>query len=694
MENFKSVLTKCKNIWFHKIKIRRKEGLFTEFELKTIDETINWTKREKNNIKEKVMYMAHDIFEPLYCPITQQKIKCYQPLYRKYTDEMIKNRCFISDKKIKEKLTYPFFENYCKEELEKILETLPKNIAIRYPMIINHCWLSLKEKGFDLNLIESNEEAFYLHVKKFKNFPLCKISNKKTKFNIKSMKYNDFFSKKEFHISLGLKNKGKKYSSDIIEKRKKTNLKKYGVESIFMLKDIQEKSLLARQKKSKEKQKSKVFDVRSTKEKWLDTIKKKYNVSCYKEFLNKKENYSNIKILQQKKFKSTLKKKYGVENIRNIKGIDEKIKKTCLEKYGTVSPLNTKEQKEKRKLKKKIDTYYNFSRFKNDCIPLFSLEEWLKNYQEKLPWKKTQTGEIFYCRYWGYPPIGKFKDSSLEKTIQKMLDCLNIQYEKNNRNIISPLELDFYLPEYQIGIECNGEYFHSTRTKEKYYHLIKKEECEKKKIRLINLFGKDIIKNEKKVFNLIKNITNKNKIKIGARKCFVVELSHSIAKKFLDKYHFQGYCNAHKHYALLYKNRILSVISIGKVRFIKNSEDLEIIRYATIKNVNVIGGFSKFIKHIKKTYSNKKLHTYADLNLFTGSVYEKAGFSYIKTTEPDFYYVGGHNHFISRYEAQKHKLKKLLNEKFDPNKTEEQNMNNAGYYRVYGCGNKYYTLDL
>jgi hypothetical protein len=701
MENFELVLEKCKNIWFDlekRKRIRRKEGLFTDYDLDVIDKKINWINREKDNIKEKVMYMAHEIFEPPFCSITKEKISCYNPLYRNYTDEMIKNKCFIISKKIKQKMLFPFYEDYSKEELEKILKKIPHNVAVRYPMIINHCWISLKEKGINIDLIESNEEAFYLHTKNITEIPVCEISGKKRKFNIKGMVYYKFHSVKDSHIANGLKNKGKIISQETIKKTKKTLISKYGVDCFLNLKHIREytnkrkkenaeirKELIRKQKES---------DKRSTKEKWLDTIKSKYNVSSYKDFLRGKQNYEDIIKRQQESFKISIKRKYGVDNIRNIPNVKEKIKETCLERYGTTTPLNTKEQKEKKKLKKRIETYYNFSRFKNECVPKFTLKEWMEKFDQKLPWKKTSTGKVYYCKYWGYAPVGKFKDSTLERTVCKMLDSLDVSYVKNTRDVINPMELDLFLPKYNIAIECNGEYFHSTRTKDKDYHLLKNKECFKKGIRLINLFGKDITQKERKVFNLLKTFVKKNKIKIGARKCNIVEISSGIAKTFFEKYHFNGFCHAKNHYGLMYKNRLISAISIGKARFLKNSSDLELIRFATMKNINVLGGFSKFLSLLRKKFPNKTLHTYADLNIYTGDVYEKTGFTFNRLTDPDFYYCKDGNTFVSRYQAQKHKLKNLLKDKFESNLSEEENMKNSEYYRVYGCGNKYYSIIL
>ena len=55
----------------------------------------------------------------------------------------------------------------------------------------------------------------------------------------------------------------------------------------------------------------------------------------------------------------------------------------------------------------------------------------------------------------------------------KILEELDIKFVEHNRKIISPKELDFYLPDYNSAIECNGLYWHSDFKKEKAYHYDK-----------------------------------------------------------------------------------------------------------------------------------------------------------------------------------------------------------------------------
>lgn len=52
----------------------------------------------------------------------------------------------------------------------------------------------------------------------------------------------------------------------------------------------------------------------------------------------------------------------------------------------------------------------------------------------------------------------KNEKSNYENQIANYLDSLNIEYIKNDRKVISPQELDFYIPDKNIAIEFNGDY--------------------------------------------------------------------------------------------------------------------------------------------------------------------------------------------------------------------------------------------
>ena len=74
----------------------------------------------------------------------------------------------------------------------------------------------------------------------------------------------------------------------------------------------------------------------------------------------------------------------------------------------------------------------------------------------------------------------------------------------NSRKIISPLELDIYLPDLNLAIEYNGIYFHSTLAgTSKEYHLKKSLLCREKYIRLIHIYE---FENLNEQIELLKNL--------------------------------------------------------------------------------------------------------------------------------------------------------------------------------------------
>ena len=129
-------------------------------------------------------------------------------------------------------------------------------------------------------------------------------------------------------------------------------------------------------------------------------------------------------------------------------------------------------------------------------------------------------------------------------------------------------------------------------------------------------------------------------------------------------------------------------MTFGKPRF-NQQFNWELIRYATSKHV--IGGAGKLLAYFRRTYVGSII-TYADRRFSQGNMYEKLGFRLINITKPNYWWVKD-NKVLSRYQTQKSRLAKLLGDKYDPNKTEAENMNNAGFNKIYDCGNLVFTMN-
>ena len=283
------------------------------------------------------------------------------------------------------------------------------------------------------------------------------------------------------------------------------------------------------------------------------------------------------------------------------------------------------------------------------------------------------------------PSVSKFEEDVYD--FLKSVYTGEIRY--NVRDIINPYELDIYIPELKLAIECNGDYWHSTAFIESDYHLNKTKLCYKNGIRLIHIFEYEWNNSTKQniIKGLISNVIGAY-ISIYARNTEIKLISNSDAKLFLDKNHLQGSINCEYNIALLYNNQIVQLLSLSKPRFDKTAE-YEIVRVCSLIGYRVIGGLDKLLKYAKERLSIKGLISYVDIAKFDGKSYNK-GFKRIAITDPGYVWVKN-DIVLSRYQTQKHKLIEagLGTEE----QTEDDIMYKLGFYKIYNCGNIKYLWE-
>ena len=114
--------------------------------------------------------------------------------------------------------------------------------------------------------------------------------------------------------------------------------------------------------------------------------------------------------------------------------------------------------------------------------------------------------------------------STDEKLINNFLIENGLTTVTSSKSIISPNQIDIFVPSHNLAIEYNGLYWHNETKVNDDYHLNKTELCEKKGIRLIHIFEDEWV-NKPYIFkSRLINILGLTKNKIYARKCIIKEL--------------------------------------------------------------------------------------------------------------------------------------------------------------------------
>lgn len=438
----------------------------------------------------------------------------------------------------------------------------------------------------------------------------------------------------KYGVDCSLKN------SAVREKIKQTNLAKYGYEC----------SLSAPEVKERIKQ----------------TIHAKYGI----------EHISQATFVKDKK-KAALQAHYGVDYPIQSESVKQKIEQTNLQKYGTKHAIQCKGVLEKRKqtniAKYSVDHPAKTAEVKEKIRNTLKEQYGVDALQQCAEFKEMQLHEHSIS-----------SNTSKKELLQFIKSVYSGKIIENTRKVISPKELDIYLPEKQLAFEFNGTYWHSEHVGlSKNYHQEKTKACHKAKIRLIHIFEHEWLFNRDKIKSLIRSALGIYSIRLYARKCQIKPIDADMYRQFLLTNHLQCAVNSSIRYGLFYQDELVSVIGFGKSRFKK--DEIELHRYCVKANYQIVGGFSKLIKYVCVNEHITKFVSYVDFSHFNGRGYKKAGFTLEYLTQPSYIYIKG-SEIKSRMQCQKHKLSTFLSAYYD-DLSESDNMRLNGWYKVYDCGN-------
>jgi G:T-mismatch repair DNA endonuclease (very short patch repair protein) len=470
-------------------------------------------------------------------------------------------------------------------------------------------------------------------------------------------------------------NPGKSYSEIIKQKTQDAVFKKYGVKNIFQLETTKAKIKATNLQR---------YGVENPQKSPEIAAKNKTSI---------KNTYEKHGLEIQKRKEQTILQKYGVKSTNQLKEVKEKKRQTMLKKYGVESNFQRKEVKEIQITKQRKAAWDRLKIMAetNEVKPEFSKEEFFlqgTGYDTNYKWKCLKCGNEFENFYYSYIPrcfkCHPISISTGQEELINFLQSLDIKnIEVNNRKLIAPQEIDIYLPDYNLGIEFNGTFWHSEKNgANKNYHLNKLENMEKLGKRLIHIFECDWINHQEIIKARLKNILGFSST-IYARQCSIQEISTLQKDEFLEKYHLQGKDKSKIKLGLFYKNDLVAVMTFGKPRFNKHYK-WELIRFASIGRI--IGGASKLLKYFETKYKPDSIISYADRCWSVGNLYSKLGFTFLQNSEPGFFWRKDRNDKLNRLFSSKKLISKIISN-YNPILTLEQNMNINGFSKVYDCGN-------
>lgn len=286
-------------------------------------------------------------------------------------------------------------------------------------------------------------------------------------------------------------------------------------------------------------------------------------------------------------------------------------------------------------------------------------------------------------------PVGK---SNWELSVYDYVKSLSPDAVSGDKKVISPKEIDVYVPSRKFGIECHGLYWHSEVGKpeeefDKNSHANKCSLAQDAGVDLLQLFEDEWRDKRSIVESMIQHRLGLHTQRCKTWSTTVVELSTLEQKEFFNDTHISGYTPAKVCWGLRDRSgMVVAGLSLRKPRHAeKYSDSMEVARFSLARGYSVPGALSKLMKRsrrwcIEEGFSG--IMTYIDRRIGTGRGYLAAGFQLVDSTGPDYWYTD--NEY--RYDRFKFRAQE--------GKSERQVAFSAGVSRIYGCGSAIAVMGL
>jgi len=427
-------------------------------------------------------------------------------------------------------------------------------------------------------------------------------------------------------------------SAAVRDKIKATNLERYGAENPAQSAAVREKVIQTNL--AVYGCKTPISQNEEVREKAKQTNLTRYGV----------ENAAHSDLLLEKK-KETCLLKYGTAFVLQAEEVKEKICKTNQEKLGVSYPTQSSEVREKvrhtfqerygghplttelvkAKRRQTCQLKYGVSSHKQRDTPVLPNGMLLSDYIRLHKPDMYYTSSLYILKRHGFEILRQCveeglsleKDNALEKAVAV---ALNLRTFKKRLGPINRFP-DFALSE-SVYLDIDGLYWHSEAIqKDKAYHFRKRLQYEEAGLRLIQIREDETRSRAEIVKYLVNNVLGLNS-KVYARTTTLREVPFKQAREFLDANHLQG-AGSNAQCWGLYKDDILLMLMAVR----RYKEGLELSRLCSLNGHTVVGGFSKLLAHLEKERKTPFLISWCDLRYASGSGYEKVGFEKVRDVQ-------------------------------------------------------------
>ena len=355
--------------------------------------------------------------------------------------------------------------------------------------------------------------------------------------------------------------------------------------------------------------------------------------------------------------RKTCRKRFGCDSASASPLVQEAHRKACLEKYGYDRPVRKGLEKAMKVLSSE-EAFVEFVTTRFGDKPNYTMVA------KELGCSATTVKRVSEKNGWGdyFTPFA----SSQELELRDFLDSIGVEYVAHDRSVLGGLEIDLYVPSKKIGIEFNGDYWHSSAVKAKNYHFEKSKLAESNGVRLIHIYEYEWDSMRGKIEQLLRIALGVAGKRIYARQCEVREITNDEAKPLNEDVHLQGHRPAQVTYGLYYGGELVQLMSFSRTRYnrnLKGSNSWEIIRGCPGSNNIVVGGVSRLFSRFISDHNPDEVFSYCDFNKFDGKSYEAIGMKFIGYTGPDkTYLIDGvaYKRNPSKYKEYKEKAEAVI----------------------------------